>query len=199
MIKNEIAKIDCDIIANGGHNCGWEAPDHDDFLKVRTKCGGKITVAFITAMRREVPIHDEVEVRAHFEAHQTYLKLVEDKKELIAKYKSAKEQERIKRVKIAEGMDKLNADLNLGPRSSSTHGARTSSLGIEDKLKRREQLREYKEKKLQLDSEMRSEKLKAENQIKERERRKREREMEEKRQMVEEFKYRKEMEKQRMQ
>ena len=94
MIKNELSKIECDIIANGGINCGWEASDHEDFLKVRTKMGPKLTVGFITAMRRAVPTADEIAVRAHFDAYATYQKLVEDKKDLIAKYKEAKDQEK---------------------------------------------------------------------------------------------------------
>lgn len=46
---------------------------------------------------------------------------------------------------------------------------------------------------------MRLEKIKAEQEIKERERRKKERDREEKRQLVEEFKLRKELDKHRMQ
>jgi hypothetical protein len=47
------------------------------------------------------------------------------------------------------------------------------------------------------DNELRIEKIKAENELKERERRKQAQDREEKRTMVEEFKYRKEMDKQR--
>jgi hypothetical protein len=42
-------------------------------------------------MRRAVPTADEMGVRAHFDAHKQYLKLVDDKKDLIIKYKEAKE------------------------------------------------------------------------------------------------------------
>lgn len=70
MIKEEIEKIECEITANGGNNCGWDASDHQDFLKVRTKYGSKLTVAFITAIRRFVPTADEMGVRAHFDAHK---------------------------------------------------------------------------------------------------------------------------------
>jgi hypothetical protein len=139
MIKSEIARIDCEIVANGGINCGWEAADHEDFLKVRTKMS-KLTVAFITAMRRAVPTADEMEVRAHFDAYTHYVKLVDDKKDLIAKYKQAKDLIKQKKLKQQESMDRLNADLNFG---KSLHRERTGSLGIEDKIKRREQLREW--------------------------------------------------------
>jgi len=75
--------------------------------------GNKLTVAFITAMRRAVPTADEVNVRAHFDAHSNYLKMVEDKKELISKYKQAKEDDRKKRLQLVDGTDRLNADLGL--------------------------------------------------------------------------------------
>ena len=52
-----------------------------------------------------MPTADEMTVRAHFDAHTKYLKLVEDKKELIAKYKAAKEQAKQKQFKAAEGLD----------------------------------------------------------------------------------------------
>lgn len=163
MIKKEIEQIDCELMANGGVNCGWDAADHDDYLKVRTKMGNKMTVAFITAMRRAVPTADEISVRAHFDAHSNYLKMVEDKKELIAKYKQAKEEERKKRLQLVDGTDRLNADLGLNKqaRHSSQMGLRSSSMGLEDKIKRREQLRDWQEKKLHLADEQREAKLKA--------------------------------------
>lgn len=119
MIKDEIARIDCEIIANGGVNCGWDAADHEDYLKVRTKMGNRMTVAFINAMRRAVPTADEFQVRSHFDAHSTYLQLVDDKKDLIAKYKQAKEEEKQKKLHPAVDSSKLNADLNFVKRSSS--------------------------------------------------------------------------------
>jgi hypothetical protein len=174
MIKDDIARIDCEIIANGGVNCGWEAADHEDYLKVRTKMGNKITVAFINAMRRAVPTADEIQVRFHFDAHSIYLKLIEDKKDLIAKYKEAKEDEKRKKFQQTNDREKLNSDLNFGQRSVSQKGARASSIGLEDKIKRREQLREWKEKKLMGENEQRLERIKAEQEQKERERRRKE-------------------------
>lgn len=41
------------------------------------------------------------------------MKLVEDKKDLISKYKEAKIQAKQKLFKAAEGFDQLNADLGL--------------------------------------------------------------------------------------
>jgi len=56
------------------------------------------TVAFFNAMARTVPLADEAMVRTHLEAHQTYQTLTKRKKELLADYKKAKEEERIARM-----------------------------------------------------------------------------------------------------
>jgi hypothetical protein len=114
---------------------------------------------------------------------------------LITKYKEAKEEE--KRSKMQSDSSKLNADLNFGPRSMSQKGARANSMGMEEKAKRREQLREWQEKKLMGDNEARLERIRAEQEQKERERKRKERERDEKKALVEEFKYRKELDKQR--
>ncbi len=64
-------KIDCELVANGGPNCGWDAADHKDFLRIRTKHNNKVvTLAFINEMRRAVPNCDEIEIREHVAAHQ---------------------------------------------------------------------------------------------------------------------------------
>jgi len=55
-------------------------------------------VAFITAMGRAVPMADEVAVKEHCIAYDQYLELTKEKKELIVKYKNAKEDERISKM-----------------------------------------------------------------------------------------------------
>ena len=47
QIKRTLEKLDDQLIQNGGINCGWDAPDHKDFLRIRTKHNGKTnTVGF---------------------------------------------------------------------------------------------------------------------------------------------------------
>ena len=43
-------------------------------------------------MRRAVPTAEELNARTHFESYNFYLQCVEDKKELIVKYKAAKDE-----------------------------------------------------------------------------------------------------------
>ena len=45
-------------------------------------------------MQRAVPTADEFTVRAHIDSYTMYLQLLDEKKDLIAKYKAAKEEEK---------------------------------------------------------------------------------------------------------
>ena len=59
-IKARMDQVEIDVMQNGGVNCGWEASDHKDFLRLHTQMTGKIgTVAFFAAMARAVPLADE--------------------------------------------------------------------------------------------------------------------------------------------
>ena len=69
-IKKRMDKIDCELVQNGGNNCGWDAADHKDFLRIRTKHNNKtVTLAFINEMRRAVPNCDEIDITAHVDSH----------------------------------------------------------------------------------------------------------------------------------
>jgi len=60
-------RLEQKILKFGGvQSCGWDAADHKDFLRVRTKHGNKVkTVGFMTEMRRAVPTADEDEIKKH--------------------------------------------------------------------------------------------------------------------------------------
>ena len=46
LLKSQMDEIDRQIVQNGGPNCGWDAADHKDFLRIRTKYQGKQVIAF---------------------------------------------------------------------------------------------------------------------------------------------------------
>lgn len=52
--------LDKQIRDNGGQDCGWDAADHKDFLKVWTKFQGKQVIAFNSEVERAVPVMNEV-------------------------------------------------------------------------------------------------------------------------------------------
>ena len=89
-------QVEIEIMKNGGVNCGWDASDHKDFLRLHTQMPNKTgTVAFLTAMARAVPMADEQMVREHTAAYQRYQDLTKQKRELLKEYKQAKEEERV--------------------------------------------------------------------------------------------------------
>ena len=129
-------QVELQIIQNGGINCGWDDADHKDFLRLRTKYNNKtVTVAFITAMSRAVPMADEVAVKEHCHAYDNYLEFIKEKKELLVKYKEAKEEERISKLTKydSKSSKRLNSDLELhlgSARGSSASGGMRSSAGM---------------------------------------------------------------------
>ena len=81
-------------------------------------------------------------MRDHLAAFEKYQSLTRQKKELLAEYKKAKEEERIARMtrvsKAERVIGKLNSDLNLdlGRRQSSSGASkRASDLSVEERLK----------------------------------------------------------------
>ena len=63
---------------NGGINCGWDAPDHKDFLRIRTKHNNKTyTVAFMQELMRSVPTIDDDAIKEHITRYDKYLDLTE--------------------------------------------------------------------------------------------------------------------------
>jgi hypothetical protein len=65
-IKTQIDDIDRTLQKNGGINVGWEATDHQDFLRLRQRYKGKVnTVAFMNDIMGCVPERDEEQVKLH--------------------------------------------------------------------------------------------------------------------------------------
>ena len=86
----------------GGPDCGWPPADHADFLKVWTKHGGKQVIAFNNEVCRQCPIYSEEQVATHVQNYRRYLELVDEKKEMILRYKEAKSKSKTLRLQEAE-------------------------------------------------------------------------------------------------
>ena len=208
-IRAEMDAVEAEIAKNGGVNCGWDDADHKDFLRLRTKHNNKtVTVAFITAVNRAVPTADEIAVREHVRAYERYQDLTKKKKELIVQFKEAKEEQRVQKLTSMNaknrGAKKLNADLDLGmgsARNNSAAGARSSAgmQSMEERILMKDQLREWKNKKNEADNKERLDRIQAEKKMQQKLKKKLEAEREAKRNMLEEYKFKKEMDKQREQ
>jgi hypothetical protein len=79
---------------NGGINCGWDAADHKDFLRIRTKHNNKTTtVGFMQELMRAVPNIDVDSIKEHIARYDKYLDLTESKKQVLLQYKDAKKKQ----------------------------------------------------------------------------------------------------------
>jgi len=139
-IKGELEKVDDRLAQNGGINCGWEPADHKDFLRIRTKHGGKTTtVAFMTELMRAVADLTDDKIFAHIKAYDTYLELSERKKDLLAEYKEAKKKEKelqVAKVDTGSAFKGLNADLNLENNKNAGNRGREERQKIKEELER---------------------------------------------------------------
>ena len=96
-------------------SCGWDASDHKDFLRVRTKHKERMkTVAFMTEMRRAVPTADEEMIKEHIEVFTKVQEMVEKKKQLLKEYKEIKKTGPGSKIDQVNNLySKLNSDLGL--------------------------------------------------------------------------------------
>jgi len=93
-IKKRLEKIDDELAEMGGMYLGWSRSDHDDYLKLRTKHKGKVkTIAFVNEMQKLIPDITAELIMTHNNLYEEYLKLQNEKKELLIKYKDLKKEE----------------------------------------------------------------------------------------------------------
>ena len=78
----------------GGVYCGWENGNHSDFLRLRSKHKGRLSVAFLNDVRAVVPGETEESVKAHHIVYEKYLELTERKKNLIGAYNRVKREQK---------------------------------------------------------------------------------------------------------
>lgn len=98
-VKAQMDLIERELVKNGGIDCGWDAADHKDFLRLRTQHRERTnTIAFAQAMARAVPLADSAMLDDHIKSYDVYLQLTAEKKELISKYKKAREDEKLRKM-----------------------------------------------------------------------------------------------------
>ena len=93
-VKRKLEKIDHEIEIMGGVYLGWSRTDHDDYLKLRTKHKGKVkTIAFMNEIKKLIPDISPEDVTIHSQNYENYLKLFNEKKEFLQRYKELKKIE----------------------------------------------------------------------------------------------------------
>ena len=176
--QKEIQKIEREIQELGGATLGWDEADHLEFLKIKTQHKGKFTVGFLNAAKNLLPYQDEESIKEHFKTHEIYLQLNKKKKEVVEEWKRAKE---VKRVAVEdEEIEEIPPSQPKRPRPSSA-----SARGKLEEWKRLKE--EARQQEL--------EKQKAEERRQKEKELNRKQDIERKKQLVNEFKERRELEK----
>jgi hypothetical protein len=89
-LKQELQRIEREILEFGGIYLGWDETDHTEFLKVWNKFKGKSTPAFFSAAGNALPLHDLEDIKEHFKRYSTFLSLIEKKKDVLQRWKEEK-------------------------------------------------------------------------------------------------------------
>lgn len=122
--------VDKQIRDIGGTDCGWDAADHKDFLRIRTKHQGRQVIAFNQEVQRAVPTMDHDQIAEHVQTYELYLSLTDQKKELIQKYKEAKNKQKHDKIEQAEAqtkkLEKVDRQIGLANRAKSAAKRKTS-------------------------------------------------------------------------
>lgn len=174
-LKQELVSIDKEIQETGGQYLAWDEIDHTEFLRLWHKHKAKATPAFLQAAANTLPLHDIEDIREHVEKYENWMALNEKKKEVLARWREEK-----KKMKSTDEFDEVQ-QTKAKPRPQSAVQAKQK---LEEWRNNREKVKEedQKQKKLE-DLRRKEEELRRKN------------ELEDKRQMVLEYKERKEFEK----
>lgn len=101
-LQQEIMTIERQLGDLGGKTLGWEEADMAEFLKMQTKHRGRMTPAFLHDCRGVLPYFSEEEITAHYDKYRTFTDLNERKKTLLAKWKLEKELTKAQKIAKVE-------------------------------------------------------------------------------------------------
>jgi len=97
------------LLANGGHNGGWDEIDHNLFLKTRNKHRGR--ASFLVELEGLVATKTRDEIESHDEWYKNYLNLNELKKRAIKQWKESKLTAKNQVVNLVDEELKLNKEI----------------------------------------------------------------------------------------
>ncbi|XP_021006495.1 coiled-coil domain-containing protein 112 [Mus caroli] len=101
----------------GGRQGGWDALDHQNFVKVRNKHKGK--PSFMKEVVEHLPGRTLDEVQQHEKWYQKFLTLEEKKKESIQNWKTKKQQKKEEILKLKEKVDTMPLPSQSKPEDSA--------------------------------------------------------------------------------
>jgi hypothetical protein len=148
MVKAKLAKVEEALQGLGGTYCGWDRGDHDDYLKVKTKHHGKTkTIAFLNELQKLLPDQNAEGIAKHAEDHELQLKLLAEKKQLLARYKELKREELRQADAPDDGdQEQENRGKDTNPRVA-TADLQSQQDKQKQKQKQKQDLEEWRKKK----------------------------------------------------
>lgn len=102
-LPEQVVEFEKFLQQTGGRQGGWDALDHQNFVKVRNKHKGKPT--FMKEVVEHLPGRTLDEVQQHEKWYQKFLTLEEKKKESIQNWKTKKQQKKEEILKLKEKVD----------------------------------------------------------------------------------------------
>lgn len=160
-IRVALAKLEDAIEADGGATGGWDSRDHAHFLKLHTQHSGRADAAFLARLVAEVNNQTPATAMAHVEWYDQWRTRIDEKKDLIARWKSTK------RVKDA---DAVQEELDQQQEAEKEERKQIAELLARDRAEKSAAVAEWKAAK-QAREEARQAKLVAAKEEKERQQR----------------------------
>lgn len=186
MVKAKLEKVENDLHETIGVYCGWDRSDHADFLKIVAKCKGSLkTPAFISDIQKLVPDRSATDIEEHIEKYEAYEKIINERKQLLARYKELKKTNVKKETEDQDG-EKENIEKQNKPKAPKV-----------DYQKQKQKLEEWKKKKQEEQMKVNEKKIEAEREKEKENQKKIEREKIKKQQLLKEYKEKKALEEMR--
>ncbi|XP_040829152.1 coiled-coil domain-containing protein 112 isoform X3 [Ochotona curzoniae] len=104
-LPEEVVDFEKFLQQTGGRLGGWDAYDHQNFVKVRNRHQGK--PAFVGAALEHLPGRTQEEVQQHEKWYQKFLALEERKRESIQNWKTKKQQKKEEIFKLKDKADNM--------------------------------------------------------------------------------------------
>ena len=83
-----------------GKNLGWPDEDHTDFMSIWHRGGTKNYFKIEEELQGYFAFYTAEQIQEHMNKYLKFIKLKEEKKELIGQYKHLREQKKIEELKV---------------------------------------------------------------------------------------------------
>ncbi|KAM4579233.1 coiled-coil domain-containing protein 112 [Fundulus diaphanus] len=182
----EVKALEDFLQKTGGPHGGWDQFDHQTFLKVWVKHGGRSSYG--KEAKLYLPGKTQEEIQQHEDWHQELLHLQEKKREAIRRWKTSKDQERQTRIQSQEEMEEAQ---NRGRKVRSLAEQHQTE---EERMEVARRLQEWKKEKKRREEEEEEQKVAEEIQRRRQEKEERRRQLEVKMALEEHLRLRREKE-----